>query len=233
MEGEFRTTEEGVVRSSDTPETRPLRKPGARNRVRPEVVTEEMPASELPKELVEVVGIINGAVDCSKDFEKVVKELREEFARLKASGEVKLFIPHVFVSLGPTPFLSDKLVKLAARLKSNPYKLPVYELGLLEGNDEQAGQLELTKSGIQEREEELTKFKETAELAREDILGDLERGGSTTARRDLVARMLRDFQAATSQRIFELLKTRIDLERKIFENATSAAAKVKQHFGIS
>lgn len=240
MKGEFKTTGEGVPGAEEAPAdalgpTRPLRKQGDKDRARPEAPPpkEVLPEPELPKNLAEVVGIINEAVDRGKAFEKVVEELREEFVRLTASGKVKFFIPHVYISLGPVPFLSDKLVILAKRLKSNPYELPAYELGLFEGNDEQAGQLELTKSGIQERQEELAKLKEASEIVREDILGDLERGGSTAARKDLVARMLRDFQAATSEKIFKLLATRLDLERKIFEDATSAVAKVKQHFGVS
>lgn len=240
MKDVFKTSGEVAINAEETPEvertsdalkpTRPLRKQDGKVGMRPEARKEGRPEVELPKELAETTHLISKTLERIQAWEKNIRELQKETDQLRSSGEVKILFTNIYTSLGPVPFLGGKLAILARRLKSNPHEPPLYELGLFEGDKEHVGQLEILKSTIEERSSELAKLQETAELAREDILGDLERGGSTAARKDLVARMLRDFQAATSQRIFELLRARIYLEKKIFEEATLVVDKVRQHF---
>lgn len=235
--GDFAIDVEGILEAEKTPDAlksaRPSRKQGGDGGARREVPPKEvLPEPELPKELAEVVDLISKALDRIPVWEKNLRELQKEIDRLRANGEVKILITNIYTSLGPIPFLGGKLAILARRLKSNPYEPPLHELSLFEGDKKNVGQLEILGSSIEERSRELVKLQESAEIARGDILGDLERGGSSLERIALVKRLLADFQAATSKRIFELLRTRIDLEKKIFEDATVVVNKVKQYFNL-
>ncbi len=224
MSKDFNTTGEGVDNILGIPEILPQAAPEATRQLRKgksptmephQAPREELPELELPKELVEVLRTIAKIIDRISVWERNVQELKKELDGLRASGKIKFLPTDIYTSLGPTPFLLDKLIILATRLKSNHYELPAHELDLFLGSEKGVGQLEVLRAEISARDEELAKLRLAAEVSREDILGDLKRGSSLPKRMELVGGLLSDFKAITSQPILELLAVCIKLEKRI------------------